>query len=357
MPRSPQCFSAVARLADAPESVGTILDTIARHWPVDSKAEVTLEANPNSVEAARFKGYRAAGINRVSIGVQSLRDEPLRTLGRLHSVDEAIAAVRLSQTVFRALELRSHLCRPHQTLAEWEDELRQALDLQRRSHLALPADHRDGTRYYDMFRAGKLQMPSGDLSADFYELTQRICADAVCRPTRSQSCRTGQESRHNLLYWRYGEYVGIGPAPTDGCWSTMSRHATATEKMPFKWRDRVLGRGHGLVTERPSHLGGGGRRISRHGAAADRRQRPGPLYALSGRSIDPRQVEDLKFAEMIETLPNGNIRVTDRDSRCSMRSWRIWRRKDRVHCLYCRRSSEHICSRAACRVDRLAPRR
>ena len=296
-----------------PESAGTILDAIARNWPIAANAEITLEANPNSVEASRFKGYRAAGINRVSIGVQSLWDEPLKALGRLHSVDEAIAAVKLSQTVFERSSFDLIYARPHQTLIDWETELRQALDMNA-GHISLyQLTIEMGTRYYDMFRAGKLAMPAPDLAADFYELTRDICAaEGLPGYEISNHARPGEESRHNLLYWRYGEYAGIGPGAHGRLLIDNVRHATATEKLPFKWRDNVLARGHGMVTDDLLTWEEEGDEYLVMGLRLTEGIDPRRYTLLSGRTLDPRQIEDLKFAEMIETLPNGNIRVTDR---------------------------------------------
>ena len=296
-----------------PDSVGTILDAIARFWPIANGAEVTLEANPNSVEAARFRGYRAAGVNRVSIGVQSLRPEPLKALGRLHSVEEAMAAVALAQTIFDRSSFDLIYARPHQTLEEWEDELKQALSLSA-GHLSLyQLTIEEGTRYYDLFRAGKLKMPDSDLSADFYNLTRQMCADAGMPGYEiSNHARPGEESRHNLLYWRYGEYVGIGPGAHGRLLLDGVRHATATEKLPFKWRDKVLTRGHGMVVDDLLTWEEEGDEYLVMGMRLVEGIDPKRYQLLSGRAINPRQIEDLIFAEMIETLPNGNIRVTDR---------------------------------------------
>ncbi len=296
----------------APESVGTVLDCIARLWSVKPDAEITLEANPNSVEAARFRGYHAAGVNRVSIGVQSLRPEPLKALGRLHSVDEAKAAVELAQSVFERSSFDLIYARPQQTLAEWEDELNEALALSA-GHLSLyQLTIEAETRYYDMWRAGRLKMPEADLSADFYTLTRdRMAAAGMPAYEISNHARPGEESRHNLLYWRYGEYVGVGPGAHGRLLIDNVRHATATEKSPFAWRDRVLARGHGKVTDDLLTWEEEGDEFLVMGLRLNEGIDPRRYTLLSGRELDPRQIEDLSFAEMIETLPNGNIRVTE----------------------------------------------
>ena len=195
-----------------PRSVAAILESIGHHWNIAPTAEITLEANPTSVEAERFRGYRAAGVNRVSLGVQSLREGPLAELGRRHTVDEAIAAVRLAQSIFPRSSFDLIYARPKQTLSDWEDELTEALWLAQ-GHLSLyQLTIEMGTRYFDLWNAGKLVMPDEDLGADFYELTQDLTKNAGLPAYEiSNHARPGQESIHNLIYWRYGEYAGIGP--------------------------------------------------------------------------------------------------------------------------------------------------
>ena len=195
-----------------PRSVAAILETIDSYWGIAPKAEITLEANPTSVEADRFKGYRAAGVNRVSLGVQSLREGPLAELGRRHTVDEAVRAVRLAQSIFPRSSFDLIYARPKQLLSDWEDELKEAIWLSQ-GHLSLyQLTIEMGTRYFDLWNAGKLKMPDEDLSADFYELTQDLTRDAGLPAYEiSNHARPGQESIHNLIYWRYGEYAGVGP--------------------------------------------------------------------------------------------------------------------------------------------------
>ena len=264
--------------------------------------------------------------------MQSLWDEPLKALGRLHSVDEAIAAVKLSQTVFERSSFDLIYARPHQTLIDWEAELRQALDMNA-GHISLyQLTIEMGTRYYDLFRAGKLAMPAPDLAADFYELTRDICAaEGLPGYEISNHARPGEESRHNLLYWRYGEYAGIGPGAHGRLLLGNVRHATATEKLPFKWRDNVLTRGHGMVTDDLLTWEEEGDEYLVMGLRLTEGIDPKRYTLLSGRTLDPRQIEDLKFAEMIETLPNGNIRVTDRGFPVLDAGWSpIWRRRGRT---------------------------
>ena len=296
-----------------PRSVGAILDAIASHWEIDRNVEITLEANPTSVEAERFRGYRAAGVNRVSLGVQSLREGPLAELGRRHTVDEAVAAVRVAQSIFERSSFDLIYARPRQTLDDWRDELTEALWLAR-GHLSLyQLTIEMGTRYYDLFNAGKLKMPYEDLSADFYELTQELTRDAGLPAYEiSNHAVPGQESRHNLLYWRYGEYAGVGPGAHGRLLINNQRHATAAEKLPFDWQKRVMTRGHGLVTDDILTWEEEGDELLVMGLRLREGIDPRRFSRISGRQISERQINELKAIGFVETLPNGFIRVTDK---------------------------------------------
>ena len=296
-----------------PQSTGRILDAIARHWTMDAKAEITLEANPTSVEVDRFRGYRAAGVNRVSLGVQSLREGPLAELGRRHTVDEAIAAVRIAQSVFERSSFDLIYARPKQTLEDWEDELKEALWLAR-GHISLyQLTIEQGTRYFDLHRAGKLKMPDEDLAADFYELTQELTAEAGLPAYEiSNHARPGQESRHNMLYWRYGEYAGIGPGAHGRLLINNQRHATAAEKLPFDWQKRVQRQGHGLVVDDVLTWEEQGDEFLVMGLRLKEGISPARFTAISGRQISRTQIEALKGYGFVESLPNGNLRVTDK---------------------------------------------
>lgn len=297
-----------------PASVEAILTAIADSWEMDDRAEITLEANPTSVEANRFRGYRSAGVNRVSLGVQSLRPGPLAELGRRHSVDEAIAAVRLAQSIFPRSSFDLIYARPHQTLDDWQDELTEALWLAEQGHISLyQLTIEQGTRYYDLFRAGKLKMPSEDLSADFFDMTQDLTNKAGLPAYEiSNHARPGQESRHNLIYWRYGEYAGIGPGAHGRLLINNQRHATATEKMPFEWQKRVLSRGHGMVVDDILTWEEEGDELLVMGLRLREGIDPRRFTQLSGRSLSDRQINELKSIGFVETLPNGFIRVTEK---------------------------------------------
>jgi len=296
-----------------PKSVEAILTEINKLWSVDANAEVTLEANPTSVEADRFRGYRAAGVNRVSLGVQSLRPEPLAALGRLHSVDEAKAAVALAQSIFDRSSFDLIYARPHQTLDEWQKELAEALEMAA-GHISLyQLTIEQGTRFYDLRAAGKLVMPDTDLGADFYELTQDICRGAGMPAYEiSNHAKTGQESEHNLLYWRYGEYVGVGPGAHGRLLIDNVRHATATEKMPFEWQSLVAEKGSGLVTNDVLTFEEEGDELLVMGLRLREGIDPARFERLSGRKLSSAQIAELTDHGFVETLANGHIRVTDR---------------------------------------------
>ncbi len=295
-----------------PGSVASILDKIDALWSVDPDAEITLEANPTSVEARRFRAYRQAGVNRVSLGVQSLRSEPLARLGRLHSVAEAKLALGIAQSIFERSSFDLIYARPHQTLSEWEDELNEALNMAV-GHLSLyQLTIEKGTRYFDLRASGKLEMPNADLSADFYQLTQQVCNNAGMPAYEiSNHARLGEQSVHNLTYWRYGEYVGIGAGAHSRLLIDNVRHALAGEKQPEKWKNLVAKTGSGLVVddrltweeEADEYLLMGMR--LKEGISLER------YHRLSGRQLNPEQVNELTKIGFVQKLNNGNLRVSD----------------------------------------------
>jgi oxygen-independent coproporphyrinogen-3 oxidase len=231
-----------------PETVGGILDHIAALWPVDPNAEITLEANPGSVEAARFAGYRAAGVNRVSIGVQSLRDADLKRLGRIHSVAEAKAAIEIARKTFDRFSFDLIYARPDQTFSEWQAELTEALAMAG-GHLSLyQLTIEPETRFADLYAKGRLIIPAAEAAHDLYQLTQELTGAAGLQQYEiSNHAHPGEESRHNLIYWRYGEYAGIGPGAHGRLRASNAHLATATERNPERWLDQVEKTGHGIA--------------------------------------------------------------------------------------------------------------
>ncbi len=220
-----------------PETVGAVIEAIDRLWGLAPGAEITLEANPTSVEAENFRGYASAGVNRVSMGVQALNDEDLRALGRMHSAAEARAAFDVARSVFDRVSFDLIYARQKQTAAAWEAELRAALEMAI-DHLSLyQLTIEAGTRFGDLYDRGRLRgLPTDDAAAEMYEVTQEVCAAAGLPAYEvSNHARPGAESRHNLIYWRYGDYAGVGPGAHGRVTRDGRRIATETERDPAKW--------------------------------------------------------------------------------------------------------------------------
>ena len=233
-----------------PRTVAALIETIGQLWTVRDGAEITIEANPNSVEAERFKGYRAAGVNRVSIGVQSLRDEQLRALGRLHSVAEAKAAIGVAASVFDRFSFDLIYARPGQTREQWRRELSEALSLGSRHMSLYQLTIEPETAFEKLHAAGKLAMPDGDLASDLYDITQEMTDAAGLHPYEiSNHAAAGEGSQHNLLYWRYGEYAGVGPGAHGRIIADGNRRALATERNPEAWAAQVERDGHGFIAD------------------------------------------------------------------------------------------------------------
>lgn len=222
--------------------VAAMLEKVRATWPISNSLEVTLEANPTSVEAARFAGFRDAGVNRVSLGLQALNDPDLKRLGRMHSVDEGLAALEIARTHFDRVSFDLIYARQDQTLEDWRAELSRALNLSA-GHLSLyQLTIEPGTRFGDLFSRGRLRgLPDEDLAADFYFLTQQMCQDAGLPAYEiSNHAAEGQESRHNMLYWTYGDYVGIGPGAHGRVTLGGQKHATETFLAPQTWLTQAL---------------------------------------------------------------------------------------------------------------------
>nr|WP_238381112.1 radical SAM family heme chaperone HemW [Alkalilacustris brevis] len=236
------------------ETVAAVLQAVQAAWPLANDLEVTLEANPRSVEAARFKAYRDAGVNRVSMGMQALNDADLRRLGRLHSVQEGIAAFETAQAVFDRVSFDLIYARQDQSLKAWESELSQALGMAA-DHLSLyQLTIEAGTAFGARAAGGRLHgLPDDDVSADMYMITQDICEGfGFSGYETSNHAAPGAESRHNLIYWRSGDYAGIGPG-AHGRLTLPGRGRIATETplSPDAWLARVEKTGDGTSRESP----------------------------------------------------------------------------------------------------------
>ncbi|HWD50383.1 MAG TPA: radical SAM family heme chaperone HemW [Rhizomicrobium sp.] len=232
------------------KAVGAVIDKITRLWRTANDVEITLESNPASVEAQRFADYRAAGVNRVSLGVQALNDQDLKMLGRLHNVVEAKVALALAQKIFERVSLDLIYARPDQTEAQWREELREALAFGT-EHLSLyQLTIEPATPFATLARTGALRPMDDDRAATLYDITQEM-TEAAGRPAYeiSNHARPGAESRHNLLYWRYGAYAGVGPGAHGRLDIGGARVATVTEKLPERWRENVSRIGHGIIEE------------------------------------------------------------------------------------------------------------
>lgn len=294
-----------------PATVGRVLDAIAGLWEISPTVEVSMEANPSSVEAERFRGYRAAGVNRLSLGVQSLRDADLRRLGRLHDADQARAAIGIARSTFERISFDLIYARPDQDAAAWRAELEEAIGLAA-DHLSLyQLTIEQGTPYFELHRAGKLVVPDPDTAADLYDLTQEICArHGMPAYEVSNHAVPGAECRHNLVYWRYGDYVGVGPGAHGRLTGGNGKFATATERHPETWLAAVEARGEGLVEDVSLTREEQGDEFLLMGLRLVEGVDLARFEAISDRRIDPRRVADLVEHGMVERLGGTRMRVT-----------------------------------------------
>ncbi len=294
-----------------PSSVQAVLDAIAKHWTIAPDVEVTLEANPSSVEATRFRGYRAAGVNRVSLGVQSLDDAVLKELGRLHNAEEALEAVAVARSIFDRYSFDLIYARPRQSLASWSAELKRAI-AEAAEHLSLyQLTIEPGTPFFGLAKAGKLIVPDEDLARDLYDLTQSVCAEAGLPAYEvSNHARPGAECRHNLVYWRGHDYAGIGPGAHGRLTLDGRRYATETEKRPESWLMRVEAGGTGLIVDEKLTPNETADEFLLMGLRLAEGIEPGRYTALCGREIDPKRVAILLEEGAVETTSNGRLRVT-----------------------------------------------
>jgi oxygen-independent coproporphyrinogen-3 oxidase len=231
----------------APETVAHVIATIHKHWSVATDVEITLEANPTSVEQEKFEAFAQAGVNRVSLGIQSLQPEALTFLGRQHSVEDAKNALSVAQSVFQRTSFDLIYARPDQTLAAWEDELNDALTLAKAGHLSLyQLTIEPGTAFETMYKRKEFFIPDDDDGAALYELTKQItAAHGFSRYEVSNYAKAGEESRHNLAYWRYTDYAGIGPGAHGRLTLDGEKFATRAHRAPGIWLQKVDADGHG----------------------------------------------------------------------------------------------------------------
>ncbi len=296
-----------------PQTVHGVIEAIASKWRLDRTAEITLEANPTSVEAGRFRGYRAAGVNRLSIGVQALNDADLKALGRRHTVEEALSAVRLAASIFERFSFDLIYGRPGQSAADWRAELGRGLDYVG-DHVSLYQLTIEPDTIFERLRdSGKLQLPDDDLSLAMFSATRELTeARGLPAYEVSNHARPGAESRHNLVYWRYGEYAGVGPGAHGRLITTNGRLAQEAERHPEMWLTQVETEGHGLVETTPLSREEQGDEFLLMGLRLREGVDPARYSSLSGREIDPDRIRSLVEDGFIEVDHRGRLRVTPR---------------------------------------------
>jgi len=298
-----------------PDLVDAVLDRVRRTWRIANDMEITLEANPTSVETRRFRGYREAGVNRVSLGIQALNDVDLRNLGRRHSTTEARTALDIAKSTFERVSFDLIYARQHQTLDAWKTELTEALTFAG-DHLSLyQLTIEDGTAFGARHARGKLSgLPDEDTAADMYFLTQELCqASGLPSYEVSNHAKDGNESRHNLIYWRYGDYAGIGPGAHGRLTSDAQRYATDTTLLPQDWLEAVERRGNGDRTRTLLTRANQGVEYVmmglrlRDGISLSRFER------LVGHPLDPTKIRVLEDLQMLR-VTGDRVRTTENGS-------------------------------------------
>lgn len=295
----------------APETVAAVIERIRATWPTANDLEITLEANPTSIDAGKFRAFAQGGVTRLSMGMQAMDDDSLRRLGRMHSAAEGRAAFDIARAHFPRVSFDLIYARQGQSLDDWARELRGAL--------AMAVDHfslyqltiEDGTAFGRLFAAGKLRdLPEDDLAADMYLKTQEIC-DAAGLPAYevSNHARPGAECRHNLVYWRYGDYAGIGPGAHGRLTLGGVRHATEVPKSPADWLDRVERQGNGEMPREPLARQEQATEFLLFGLRLAEGIDPLRYERLSGQALPAQALADLEAMGMI-ARDAGRIRAT-----------------------------------------------
>ncbi len=294
-----------------PDTVERILTAIGKAWPCLPGMEITLEANPTSVDASRFRGYRAAGVNRVSLGVQSLDDDQLKFLGRLHSAAEARAAISLAREIFPRISFDLIYARPNQRLDQWEQELNAAIDLAA-DHLSLyQLTIEQGTPFFDLHKRGKITVPGSEQAAQLYELTQHITKERGLPAYEiSNHARPGCESRHNLTYWRFGNWAGVGPGAHGRLTMNDGRHAISTHRHPETWLKQVLEQGHGIIENDVLSSEDAGDEFLLMGLRLREGLSETRYRQESGKPLDGERLAGLMELGMIENIGDDRIRAT-----------------------------------------------
>jgi putative oxygen-independent coproporphyrinogen III oxidase len=295
----------------SPSTVEAILQTIGDSWKLAKDVEITLEANPTSVEASRFKSFRAAGVNRVSLGIQALNDIELRALGRQHTVAEALTALDIANATFKRASFDLIYARPQQTPAAWRKELELAL-ARAPEHVSLyQLTIEPDTMFERMFNAGKLDVPDPDTQRALWDVTQEVTARAGLPAYEvSNHARPGAECRHNLVYWRYGEYAGVGPGAHGRLLTSRGRRAQATERHPEMWLTCVETEGHGLIEDEALSSEQEGDEFLLMGLRLREGIDPNRYFALTGKKLSPSRISELVGDGLVEYTRENRIRVS-----------------------------------------------
>lgn len=301
-----------------PQAVAQVLGAVARLWRLDEHAEITLEANPTSAEAKNFTGYRQAGVNRLSLGVQSLNDHDLKALGRLHTAQEALAAFDLAARIFPRVSFDLIYARPHQTVAQWRNELSHALAIQQ-GHMSLyQLTIEPGTRFYDLHSKGALSVPDEETSAALFDLTQELTeARGLFAYEVSNHAAPGHESRHNLNYWRYGDYAGIGPgAHSRLTLNAGERLAVSSERHPETWLGLVSETGCGWIEQLSLAPADRGIEMLLMGLRLQEGISIGRYREIAGRDLDRRKILQLCDERLLaHDTVTGRLAATPRGRR------------------------------------------
>ena len=294
-----------------PETLDALVREVRNNWDVMEGAEISMEANPSSVEAERFEAYRASGINRLSIGVQSLKDADLKFLGRLHDVEQAINAVEIARATFPRISFDLIYARPGQSEKDWEDELNLAIDYAA-DHLSLyQLTIEPDTPFQKLFDAGKLVPPDHDHARALYDITQDVCnARGLPAYEISNHAKVGSESLHNLTYWRYGDYAGIGPGAHSRLTLDGERTGFAVETYPETWLKEVEAKGHGIWNVEVLNAEQSGDEMLLMGLRLKEGISISRYETLSGMTIEDKQIEALIGDGMLEKLSDDIIRVS-----------------------------------------------
>ena len=295
----------------SPSTVAAILEQIASNWAIARDAEITLEANPTSVEASRFRGFKSAGINRVSLGVQALNDIDLRELGRQHSVAEALMAVDIANSVFDRTSFDLIYGRTQQTPAAWRKELELALTRQPEHVSLYQLTIEPDTMFERMVKAGKMSVPDADAQRALWDVTQEV-TNRFGLPAYevSNHARPGAECRHNLIYWRYGEYAGVGPGAHGRLVTARGRRAQSTERHPEMWLTCVETEGHGLVEDELLNTEQEGDEFLLMGLRLREGIDPQRFFLLTGKKLSPSRISELIGDGLVEVTRDNRLRVS-----------------------------------------------